>query len=48
VVGGREQVRPRLGIGARWGTEPPLDYNVAGDQFNCHFARTDDVAGSAD
>jgi hypothetical protein len=48
VVGGRGQVRPRLGIGARSGIEPPLDYNLAGDQFNCHFARTDDFAGSAD
>ena len=48
VVGGRGQLRPRLGIGARWGIEPPLDYNLAGDQFNCHFARTDDIAASAD
>jgi len=48
VVGGRGQLRPRLGIGARWGIEPPLDYNLAGDQFNRHFARTDDIAASAD
>jgi hypothetical protein len=48
VVGGRGQVRPRLGIGTRSGIEPPLGYNLAGDQFSCHFARTDDIAASAD